>query len=102
MSLCFPVSDWCAFSTISCKKPYFYHSTVIQVHIPDELDPTLQQVPGEVEAFIVEAMQKQLASPMQAEDANIETSSAIDAGDEFLSPDEVQYYLNLPDVRPRL
>jgi hypothetical protein len=75
--------------------------TVIQIHIPDELEPALQQVPGDVEEFIVEAVRKQLALPVQAEDTDIEASAAVDAGDEFLSPEEVQYYLNLPDVQAR-
>ena len=75
--------------------------TVIQVHIPDELESALQQVPGDVEEFIVEAMRKQLALPVQAEDADMEASAAVDAGDEFLSPEEVQYYLNLPDVQTK-
>lgn len=74
--------------------------TVIQIHIPDELESALQQVPGDVEEFIVEAVRKQLALPIQAEDTAIEASAAVDAGDEFLSPEEVQHYLNLPDIRP--
>ncbi len=75
--------------------------TVIQVHIPDELEPALQQVPGDVEEFIVEAVRKQLALPVQAEDADIDASATVDAGEEFLSPEEVQYYLNLPDVQAK-
>lgn len=75
--------------------------TVIQVHIPDELEPALQQVPGDVEDFIVEAVRKQLLVPRQAEDADIEASAAVDSGDDFLSPEEVQYYLSLPDVQAR-
>lgn len=75
--------------------------TVIQIHIPDELEPALQQVPGDVEEFIVEAVRKQLALPIQAEDADIEVSAVVDAGDEFLSPEEIEYYLNLPDVQTR-
>lgn len=75
--------------------------TIIQVHIPDELEPALQQLPGDVEDFIVEAVRKQLSLPTQAEDADIEASAAVDLGDEFLTPEEVQYYLSLPDVQAR-
>lgn len=75
--------------------------TVIQIHIPDELEPALQQLPGDIEEFIVEAVRKQLAQPIQADDVDIEASAAVDLGDDFLSKEELQYYLNLPDVQTR-
>ena len=68
--------------------PYDSHTGF---HIPDELEPALQQVPGDVEQFIVEAVRKQLALPVQAEDGDSEASAAVDAGNEFLLPEEVQY-----------
>lgn len=61
----------------------------------------MQQVSGDVEEFIVEAVRKQLALPSQADDADVEASAAVDAGDEFPSSEEVQYYLNLPDVQAK-
>jgi len=71
--------------------------TVIQLHIPDELESALQQVPGDVEAFILNAVKRQLDTSLQADDADIEASASLDLGDDFLSEEELNYYLNLPD-----
>jgi len=71
--------------------------TVIQLHIPDELESALQQVPGDVEAFILNAVKRQLDTSLQADDTDIEASASLDLGDDFLSEEELNYYLNLPD-----
>jgi len=71
--------------------------TVIRLHIPDELESALQQVPGDVEAFILNAVKRQLDTSLQADDADIEASASLDLGDDFLSEEELNYYLNLPD-----
>ena len=37
---------------------------------------------------------------LQADDSDVDASAAVDLGDDFLTPEEVQYYLNLPDLKP--
>lgn len=55
----------------------------------------MQQVPGDVEEFIVKVIFKQFAPLRQVEDADIEGLATVDLGDDFLVPKEVKYYLNL-------
>lgn len=75
--------------------------TVIELKIPDDLEPALQQVPGDKQQFILDAVRYQLSELSVATDADIEAATASDLRDELLTPDELTYYLNLPDVSAR-
>ena len=71
--------------------------TVIELHIPDDLEPVLQQIPGDKQQFILDAVRQQLS----ASDADIEAAASNDLGDETLLPSELTYYLSLPNVPSR-
>lgn len=75
--------------------------TVIELQIPDDLEPALQQVPGDKQQFILDAVQHQLSELSVATDADIEAATAIDLRNELLTQDELTYYLNLPDISAR-
>ena len=75
--------------------------TVIEVQIPDDLEPALQQVPGDPQQFILDAVRLHLLDINVATEADIEASSASDLRDELLTQNELTYYLNLPDVPAR-
>ena len=75
-----------------------YPMTVISLTIPDELEPALQEVPGSVEAFILEAIRKELIPQQWASDAELEAATAADSDDDFLSQQDLQYYLSLPNA----
>jgi hypothetical protein len=72
--------------------------TVIELHIPEELEPALQQIPGDVETYILDLIRRQLAMPQSATDEDVEMASAHDLSDDYLAPDELAYYLNLPNA----
>ena len=72
--------------------------TVISLTIPDELESALQAVPGGAEAFILEAVRKELNLSEWASDAELEVAAAADADEDFLSQQDVQYYMTLPDA----
>ena len=72
--------------------------TVIELHIPDDLEPALQQVPGDKQQFILDAVRQQLSDFAQATDTDIEAATITDLGDESLTQNELTYYLNLPNV----
>lgn len=75
-----------------------YPMTVISLIIPDELEPALQKVPGSVEAFILEAIRRELTPQQWASDAELEAATAADNDDDFLSRQDLQYYLSLSDA----
>lgn len=75
--------------------------TVIELHIPDDLEPALQQVPGDKQQFILDAVRHQLSEYFQAAEADIEAANAHDLADDLLTKDELTYYLNLPNVSAR-
>ena len=75
--------------------------TVIELQIPDDLEPALRQVPGDKQQFILDAVRHQLSEISVATDADIEAATATDLRDESLTQDELTYYLNLPNVSPR-
>ncbi|MBC8154475.1 MAG: hypothetical protein H7Z72_16345 [Bacteroidetes bacterium] len=74
--------------------------TVIELQIPDDLEPALQRVPGDKQQFILDAVRHQLAGSALATDADIEASTVNDLTDDTLTPAELSYYLNLPHVSP--
>lgn len=75
--------------------------TVIELTIPDDLEPALQQVPGDTQQFILDAVRLHLRKISVATDAEIETASASDLQNDLLTNSELSYYLNLPDVPSR-
>ncbi|GAB2558880.1 hypothetical protein [Spirosoma areae] len=75
--------------------------TVIELKIPDDLEPALQQVPGDKQQFILDAVRHQLAGFAQAIETDIEAATASDLQDELLTQNELSYYLNLPNVSTR-
>ncbi len=72
--------------------------TVIELRIPDDMEPALQQVPGDKQLFILDAVRQQLSDMMQATDTDIELATTHDLGDDFLNHSELAYYLALPNV----
>ena len=72
--------------------------TVISLAIPDELESALQQIPGDVETFILDAVRKQLTPQRWASDADVESVALSDAEPDYLSTQEVAHYLSLPNV----
>ena len=78
---------------------YLYRMTVIELQIPDDLEPALKQVSGDKQQFILDAVRRQLSDTPT--EADIETATATDLSDELLTQDELTYYLNLPDVSAR-
>lgn len=72
--------------------------TVISLTIPDELESALQDLPVPVETFILDAVRKELTPPKWASDADLETASASDVDTDFLSQQEIDYYMALPNV----
>lgn len=75
--------------------------TIVQLTIPDELEAALQVLAGDVEVFILDAVRQQLRPRIIAADDDIEAAASADTGEDFLTPAEVSYYLNLPDVQTR-
>ena len=75
--------------------------TIIELQIPDDLEPALQQVSGDKQQFILDAVRQHLSDLTVATDADIEVATAIDLRSEMLTQDELTYYLNLPDVSAR-
>lgn len=71
--------------------------TVIRIHIPDDIETALAAIPGDKEQFILEAVRHQLSGLTLATEGDIESAAALDLGDDFLSQDELNYYLNLPN-----
>ncbi len=57
-----------------------------------------QQLPVEFKKAVERVIQ---AAPELAEEAEIESAATQDNGSEFLSSEEVSYYLNLPDHAAR-
>lgn len=53
--------------------------TVISLAIPDELESALKQIPGDIEAFILEAVRKELIPHQEASETDIELATLIDA-----------------------
>ena len=72
--------------------------TVISLTIPDELESALQEVPGSIEAFILEAVRKELQPLQWASDTELEKAAASDSDSDFLSQHEIQQYMALPDA----
>ena len=72
--------------------------TVISLAIPDELESALQQVPGDIETFILDAVRKQLTPHHRASDADIESAALADVEPDYLSAQDVEHYLSLPNV----
>ncbi len=74
---------------------------VIELQLPDDIEERLQQIPGNVQAFILEAVRQQLQYHRPATDEDIEIATAIDLLDDILTTEELTYYLNLPNVQTR-
>ncbi|QJD80957.1 hypothetical protein [Spirosoma rhododendri] len=72
--------------------------TVISLTIPDELEYALQDIPGDVETFILNALRRELLPQQWATDTDIEAAAAADSAADFLSVQEVRHYLSLTDV----
>lgn len=70
--------------------------TLIQLHIPDDLSKNLNEATTNVESFVINAIRHELDRTQTASDVEIETSAIIDQTSEFLTPEELKYYLNLP------
>ena len=75
--------------------------TVIELQIPDDLEPALQQVPGDTQQFILDAVRLHLLDINTATDVDIEASAATDLRNDTLTESELAYYLNLPNVPAR-
>lgn len=73
--------------------------TVIELQIPDDLEPALKQVSGDKQQFILDAVRRQLSD--FTTEADIEAATTSDLRDEVLTNDELAYYLNLPNVPSR-
>jgi len=71
--------------------------TLIQLHIPDELNNEIRKVTIDVENFVIGAIQHELERTKSASDFEIEVASIIDQSDDLLTSDELKYYLNLAD-----
>jgi hypothetical protein len=72
--------------------------TVISLTIPDELESALLAIPGSVEAFILDAVRSQLLPHQWASDSDLEEAAVADSDDDFLSQQDIQYYLALPNA----
>lgn len=70
--------------------------TLIQISIPDELSIALKSVAQDVNSFVTEAIRHELDRTQSASDMEIEAATISDISDEFLSSNELQYYLSLP------
>jgi hypothetical protein len=68
----------------------------VHLHIPEDLASQLTPFGSEVENFILRAVRTQLSTPESATDAHIEQAAVLDTAEDFLSPEELAYYLNLP------
>jgi hypothetical protein len=71
--------------------------TLIQLSIPDELGVMLKDVADDVNSFVTKAIRHELDRTYHATDEEIEASAIIDNSEDFLSSDELKYYLNLPN-----
>lgn len=72
--------------------------TVIELQIPDDLEPALQQVPGDPQQFILDAVRLHLLDFNTATDADIDASTASDLCNDLLTKTELAYYLSLPNA----
>lgn len=70
--------------------------TLIQISIPDELSIALKSVAKDVNSFVTDAIRHELDRTQSATDIEIEAANIFDNSGEYLSPDELKYYLNLP------
>ena len=75
--------------------------TVLELQLPDDIEEQLRQMPGDVQAFILDAVRHQLRDNKLATDEDIEAATVADLTDDILTAEELTYYLNLPDVQAR-
>jgi hypothetical protein len=73
-----------------------FDMTLIQISIPDELSIALKSVTQDINSFVTDAIRHELDRTQSATDIEIEAATISDISDEFLSSDELQYYLSLP------
>lgn len=70
--------------------------TVLTVNIPDDLEKELSILDTDLEAIVLEALRQYVASETAASDAEIESATAQDTSEDFLTRKELDYYLALP------
>lgn len=70
--------------------------TVIHLSIPDDLGLILNKTTKDVNSFVTNAIRHELDRAITATDADIELASISDNSSDYLSIDELKYYLSLP------
>lgn len=70
--------------------------TVIHLSIPDDLGLILNKTTKDVNSFVTNAIRHELDRAITVTDADIELASISDNSSDYLSIDELKYYLSLP------